>query len=179
MQHQKKIRNEAANTQAQVQVQETESSIKSENVKNTSVPTTTTVTTTSTQSTTKLGEVGKSESIDRPKPAIPARKQSSVVCSSPPPTEPPKIKPPQLSEAVKRTQSLSASTTRGPPPPIPARSGSIQYSSPPQSRNVIKRQNTLNSAMPPCKPEQPPEFFIPTRRGSITRQQSSPSSNNK
>lgn len=168
MQHQKKSRTEAV----QVQVQDP-SSTDSKTTKTQQIPTTKpSEIPNPDQSTKKLVDIGKSASVEnRPKPPIPARQPS--VCSSPPPTEPPKMKPPQLAETVKRTQSLSG-TARGPPPPIPARSGSIQYSSPPQSRNVIKRQNTLNSAMPVCKPETPPEFFIPTRRGSMTRQQSTP-----
>lgn len=106
-------------------------------------------------------------------PSIPERKPSSPSSSSPPPTEPPKMKAPQLSETVKRAQSV---TVRGPPPPIPARSGSVQYSTvpTPQTR-PIRRQNTMNSAMPSCTPQAPPEFYIPQRRGSITRQQSSSS----
>jgi hypothetical protein len=122
-------------------------------------------------------------------PAVPARRSSTttattstvVAISSPPASDPPKMKAPQLSEAAKRAQSVV--TTNRTPPPIPARSGSVQYSnvpqaalssSPPQTRPV-RRQQTLNSAMPTVIPQAAPEFYIPQRRGSITRQQSSSS----
>lgn len=119
-------------------------------------------------------------------PSIPARKLSltqptSPPASSPPSTstasEPPKVKAPQLAEMGKRAQSVAIST-RGPPPPIPARSGSVQYPTIPtqQTRGPIRRQSTINSAMPTCTPQPVPEFYIPQRRGSITRQQSSSSS---
>jgi hypothetical protein len=63
--------------------------------------------------------------------------------------------------------------TRGPPPPIPARSGSVQYPNvPTQQTRPVRRQSTINSSMPTCTPQPPPEFYIPQRRGSITRQQS-------
>lgn len=110
-------------------------------------------------------------------PAIPARRSSST--TTPPTTEPPKIKPPQLAETSKRAQSVS--TTRA-PPPIPARTGSISYPNVPpsvtpsmtqQQVRPVRRQNTLSSAMPPVIPQAAPEFYIPQRRGSITRQQSS------
>lgn len=105
-------------------------------------------------------------------PTLPARKPSLPSSTSPPGCEPPKIKPPQLSEAVKRTQSVTV-PTRGPPPPIPARSGSVQYPNvPSQPNRPVRRQSTINSSMPSCTPQPPPEFYIPQRRGSITRQQS-------
>jgi hypothetical protein len=68
--------------------------------------------------------------------------------------------------------------TRGVPPPIPARSGSVQYPQPPSQPQIrpVRRQQTLNSAMPPVIPQAAPEFYIPQRRGSITRQQSSSAS---
>lgn len=102
-------------------------------------------------------------------PSLPARKPSLPSSTSPPECEPPKVKPPQLAEAAKRTQSVTV-PTRGPPPPIPARSGSVQY--PTSSTRQMRRQNTINSSMPSCTPQAPPEFYIPQRRGSITRQQS-------
>lgn len=122
----------------------------------------------------------KSEAVQPPTklPAIPARR-TSVPSTSPPSSEPPKIKPPQLSEAAKRAQSVTVTSTRGTPPPIPARSGSVSYSQPPSQQQQIRpvrRQQTLNSAMPPVIPQAAPEFYIPQRRGSITRQQSSTSS---
>ncbi|CRK91266.1 CLUMA_CG004945, isoform B [Clunio marinus] len=109
-------------------------------------------------------------------PNVPARKPSQPSSTSPPPSsEPPKVKPPQLADAAKRTQSINV-PNRGPPPPIPARSGSVQYPSvPSQPNRPIRRQSTINSAMPTCTPQPPPEFYIPQRRGSITRQQSSSS----
>lgn len=110
-------------------------------------------------------------------PSIPARKPS-ITSTSPPSSEPPKMKAPQLSsEQGKRTQSVTV-PTRGAPPPIPARSGSVQYSQPPSQHpnHPMRRQQTLNSAMPPIIPSAAPEFYIPQRRGSITRQQSSSSS---
>ncbi|KAG5681528.1 hypothetical protein PVAND_010952 [Polypedilum vanderplanki] len=122
-------------------------------------------------------------------PAVPARRSSATTAttttvssssSSPPPSsEPPKMKAPQLSEATKRAQSVTVNRT---PPPIPARSGSVQYPNVPQSASQpqqqvrpVRRQQTLNSAMPPVIPQAAPEFYIPQRRGSITRQQSSSS----
>lgn len=105
-------------------------------------------------------------------PSLPARKPSLPSSTSPPDSEPPKLKAPQLSESAKRTQSVTV-PTRGPPPPIPARSGSVQYPNvPTQQTRVMRRQNTINSSMPSCTPQAPPEFYIPQRRGSITRQQS-------
>lgn len=104
-------------------------------------------------------------------PSIPARKPTS-----PPSSDPPKVKAPQLSsDASKRTQSVIVRT----PPPIPARSGSVQYSQPPTQNPVhpMRRQQTMNSAMPAgIIPSAAPEFYIPQRRGSITRQQSSSAS---
>lgn len=121
----------------------------------------------------------KAEAVQPPQklPNIPARKTSIPSATSPPSTtsppssDPPKVKPPQLAEISKKTQSVSVST-RGPPPPIPARSGSVQY---PTFPTQLRRQSTINSAMPSCTPQAPPEFYIPQRRGSITRQQSSSS----
>lgn len=113
-------------------------------------------------------------------PAIPARRSSTT--TSPPSSDPPKIKPPQLAETSKRAQSVSI--TRA-PPPIPARTGSISYPNVPPSVTTtssqqqvrpVRRQNTMNSAMPPVIPQAAPEFYIPQRRGSITRQQSSSAS---
>lgn len=105
-------------------------------------------------------------------PSVPARKPSLPSSTSPPEIEPPKIKPPQLTEATKRTQSVTV-PTRGPPPPIPARSGSVQFPTvPTQQTRAVRRQSTINSSMPSCTPQAPPEFYIPQRRGSITRQQS-------
>lgn len=105
-------------------------------------------------------------------PSLPARKPSIPSSTSPPASEPPKVKPPQLAETSKRTQSVIA-PTRGPPPPIPARSGSVQYPTvPTQQTRPVRRQSTINSSMPSCTPQPPPEFYIPQRRGSITRQQS-------
>ena len=104
-------------------------------------------------------------------PTVPARRPSVPSSPLPASSEPPKMKAPQLSEATKRTQSV---VVRGnAPPPIPARSGSVQYHQPPSQTRPIRRQQTLNSAMPPVIPQQAPEFYIPQRRGSITRQQSS------
>lgn len=108
-------------------------------------------------------------------PNIPARKPSIPSSTSPPSSEPPKVKAPQLNEAVKRTQSVKV-TTRGPPPPIPVRSGSVQYPNVPvEPKRAVRRQSTINSSMPSCTPQPPPEFYIPQRRGSITRQHSSSS----
>lgn len=108
-------------------------------------------------------------------PSIPARTSST----SPPSSDPPKVKPPQLSsDTPKRTQSVIV-PTRGTPPPIPARSGSVQYSQPPTQHPIhpMRRQQTMNSAMPAgIIPSAAPEFYIPQRRGSITRQQSSSAS---
>ncbi|XP_070506182.1 MAP kinase-activating death domain protein isoform X4 [Chironomus tepperi] len=110
-------------------------------------------------------------------PAVPARRSSSTTTS--PSSDPPKIKAPQLAESSKRAQSVSI--TRA-PPPIPARTGSISYpnvqpavtsSSSQQQVRPVRRQNTLSSTMPPVIPQAAPEFYIPQRRGSITRQQSS------
>lgn len=106
-------------------------------------------------------------------PNIPARKPSLPQTTSPPSSDPPKVKPPQLADTGKRTQSVVV-PTRGPPPPIPARSGSVQYPAQGPVRQM-RRQSTINSAMPSCTPQAPPEFYIPQRRGSITRQQSSSS----
>lgn len=108
-------------------------------------------------------------------PTIPARRPS---VPSPSTSEPPKIKAPQLSEAAKRAQSVIVPGR--PPPPIPARSGSVSFSQPPPSATQqqirpVRRQQTLNSAMPPVVPQAAPEFYIPQRRGSLTRQQSSSS----
>jgi hypothetical protein len=124
----------------------------------------------------------KTECVQPPQklPVVPERKLSNT---SPPSSDPPKIKAPQLTETSKRAHSVTTSstttTTRGTPPPIPARSGSVQYSSVPQSMSQqvrpVRRQNTLNSAMPAITPQAAPEFYIPQRRGSITRQQSSSS----
>lgn len=112
-------------------------------------------------------------------PSVPARRPSQT-STSPPSSEPPKSKPPQLAETAKRTQSVAV-PTRGTPPPIPARSGSVQYSNVPsqQPAHPMRRQQTLNSAMPPIIPQAAPEFYIPQRRGSITRQQSSSASSSK
>lgn len=110
-------------------------------------------------------------------PTVPARRPSTSSTNiSPPSSEPPKIKPPQLAEVGKRAQSVIV-PTRGAPPPIPARSGSVSYSQPPTQQQIhpMRRQQTLNSAMPPIIPQAAPEFYIPQRRGSITRQQSSSS----
>lgn len=118
----------------------------------------------------------KAETVQPPQklPTIPARKPSLTSSTSPPACEPPKVKPPQLAEATKRTQSVTV--PRGPPPPLPPRSGSVQYPTvPTQQTRPIRRQSTINSAMPSCTPQAPPEFYIPQRRGSITRQQSSSS----
>lgn len=107
-------------------------------------------------------------------PNIPARKPSIPSSTSPLSSDPPKVKPPQLSEAVKRTQSVT--TPRGPPPPIPVRSGSVQHPNiAVEPKRPVRRQSTINSSMPSCTPQPPPEFYIPQRRGSITRQQSSSS----
>lgn len=119
----------------------------------------------------------KTETVQPPQklPSVPARKPSLPTSTSPPSSEPPKVKAPQLSEINKRTQSVTV-PSRGPPPPIPARSGSVQYPNVPvQQPRPIRRQSTINSAMPSCTPQPPPEFYIPQRRGSITRQQSSSS----
>lgn len=124
----------------------------------------------------------KTETMQPPEqqlPSVPARKPSLTQPVSPPSTstssEPPKVRAPQLSEAAKRTQSVAV-PSRGPPPPIPARSGSVQYPTiPAQQTRPMRRQSTINSAMPTCTPQPPPEFYIPQRRGSMTRQQSSSS----
>lgn len=118
----------------------------------------------------------KAEAVQPPQklPSVPPRRPSNPQ-TSPPSSEPPKVKPPQLSESVKRTQSVSI-PTRGPPPPIPQRAGSVQQPSiPTQQNRPMRRQSTINSTMPSCTPQAPPEFYIPQRRGSITRQQSSSS----
>lgn len=120
----------------------------------------------------------KAEAVQPPQklPVVPPRKPSLPSSTSPPASEPPKVKPPQLTEGggVKRTQSVIA---RGVPPPLPPRrSDSVQYSTiPTQQTRSVRRQSTINSAMPSCTPQPPPEFYIPQRRGSITRQQSSSS----
>lgn len=119
----------------------------------------------------------KAEAVQPPQklPSVPPRKTSIPTSTSPPSSEPPKVKPPQLTESVKRTQSVSV-PSRGPPPPIPQRAGSVQHpSTPTQQSRSMRRQSTINSAMPSCTPQPPPEFYIPQRRGSITRQQSSSS----
>lgn len=118
----------------------------------------------------------KAEAVQPPQklPNIPARKPS-LTSTSPPSSDPPNVKPPQLAEGAKRTQSVTV-PIRGPPPPIPARSGSVQYPTvPTQQTRPVRRQSTINSAMPTCTPQPVPEFYIPQRRGSITRQQSSSS----
>lgn len=125
----------------------------------------------------------KTEAVQPPQqqlPSVPERKPSLTQPISPPststttPSEPPKVKAPQLAETGKRAQSVAVG--RGPPPPIPARSGSVQYPTIiTQQTRPMRRQSTINSAMPSCTPQPPPEFYIPQRRGSITRQQSSSS----
>lgn len=120
----------------------------------------------------------KAEAVQPPQklPVVPPRKPSLPSSTSPPASEPPKVKPPQLTEGgVKRTQSV---ISRGAPPPLPPRrSDSVQYQTIPtqQQTRPVRRQSTINSAMPSCTPQPPPEFYIPQRRGSITRQQSSSS----
>jgi hypothetical protein len=124
----------------------------------------------------------KTEAVQPPQqqlPSVPARKTSLTQPVLPPSTstvsEPPKVKAPQLVESTKRAQSIAVSS-RGPPPPIPVRSGSVQYPMvPSQQTRPMRRQSTINSAMPACTPQPPPEFYIPQRRGSITRQPSSSS----
>lgn len=109
-------------------------------------------------------------------PARPAQTQASTPSStSPPASEPPKIKAPVLPQTPVLNQ-------RGPPPAIPprqnpVRSGSVQ--SPPTTSQVrpVRRQASI-SMMPQCTPQPPVQFVIPQRRGSITRQTSVVSSTN-